>query len=58
MVLLKNLILRNDILKDIFKECSSEKMDFLMKRQGELQDKIDALGAWDLDTKLNIAMDA
>ena len=29
-----------------------------MKRQGELQDKIDALGAWDLDTKLNIAMDA
>ena len=36
----------------------SEKMEFLMKRQGELQDKIDALGAWDLDTKLNIAMDA
>jgi ATP-binding cassette ChvD family protein len=33
-------------------------MEFLMKRQGELQDKIDALGAWDLDTKLNIAMDA
>ncbi|MDC1063955.1 energy-dependent translational throttle protein EttA, partial [Flavobacteriales bacterium] len=36
----------------------SEKMEFLMKRQGELQDKIDALGAWDIDTKLNIAMDA
>ena len=36
----------------------SEKMEFLMKKQGELQDKIDALGAWDLDTKLNIAMDA
>ena len=36
----------------------SERMEFLMKRQGELQDKIDALGAWDLDTKLNIAMDA
>ena len=36
----------------------SEKMEFLMKRQGALQDKIDALGAWDLDTKLNIAMDA
>ena len=30
MVLLKNLILRNDTLKDIFKECSSEKMDFLI----------------------------
>lgn len=34
------------------------KMDALMKRQGELQDQIDALDAWDLDTKLNIAMDA
>jgi len=33
-------------------------MDALMKRQGELQDQIDALDAWDLDTKLNIAMDA
>lgn len=36
----------------------TDKMESLMKRQGELQDKIDALGAWDLDTKLNIAMDA
>ena len=36
----------------------ADKMEALMKRQGELQDKIDALGAWDLDTKLNIAMDA
>ena len=34
------------------------KMESLMKRRGELQDKIDALGAWDIDTKLNIAMDA
>ena len=41
-------------------ECyeDADKMENLMKRQGELQDKIDALGAWDLDTKLNIAMDA
>jgi len=37
---------------------NQEKMDALMKRQGELQDQIDALDAWDLDTKLNIAMDA
>jgi len=36
----------------------SDKMESLMKRQGELQDKIDALDAWDIDTKLNIAMDA
>ena len=36
----------------------SDKMESLMRRQGELQDKIDALDAWDIDTKLNIAMDA
>ena len=34
------------------------KMEELMKKQGELQDQIDACGAWDLETKLNIAMDA
>ena len=35
-----------------------DKMEELMKKQGELQDQIDACGAWDLETKLNIAMDA
>ena len=34
------------------------KMEELMKKQGELQDQIDSCGAWDLETKLNIAMDA
>ncbi|WP_297332322.1 energy-dependent translational throttle protein EttA [Flavobacterium sp.] len=36
----------------------ADKMQKLMDRQAELQDKIDALGAWELDTKLEIAMDA
>ena len=36
----------------------ADKMEKLMKKQGVLQDKIEALGAWDIDTKLNIAMDA
>lgn len=35
-----------------------DKMDELMRRQGQLQDEIDAKNAWELDTKLNIAMDA
>ncbi len=35
-----------------------EKMDKLMQKQAELQDKIDASNAWELDTKLEIAMDA
>jgi len=33
-------------------------MDKLMARQGELQDQIDAVNAWELDTKLERAMDA
>jgi len=35
-----------------------EKMEELMTKQAELQDKIDATNAWELDTKLEIAMDA
>jgi len=35
-----------------------EKMEKLMDRQAELQDKIDACGAWEIDIKLEIAMDA
>ena len=36
----------------------ADKMQKLMDRQADLQDKIDATGAWELDTKLEIAMDA
>ncbi|MBB77727.1 MAG: energy-dependent translational throttle protein EttA [Crocinitomicaceae bacterium] len=36
----------------------SNKMDHLIARQGEVQDIIDSLDAWELDTKLEIAMDA
>lgn len=35
-----------------------EKMDKLIQRQGEIQDKIDSMDAWELDTKLDRAMDA
>lgn len=35
-----------------------DKMDKLIARQGEVQDRIDALDAWELDTKLERAMDA
>lgn len=35
-----------------------DEMDKLMTRQGELQDIIDATNAWELDTKLERAMDA
>jgi ATP-binding cassette ChvD family protein len=36
----------------------ADKMQKLMDRQAELQDRIDACGAWEIDTKLEIAMDA
>jgi len=35
-----------------------DKMEELMSKQAELQDKIDASNAWELDTMLNRAMDA
>lgn len=36
----------------------ADKMDALINRQAELQDKIDAMDAWNLDTRLERAMDA
>ncbi|MEA3505753.1 MAG: energy-dependent translational throttle protein EttA [Bacteroidota bacterium] len=35
-----------------------DKMNALIERQGKVQDKIDQMDAWDLDSKLNLAMDA
>ncbi len=37
---------------------NADKMQKLMDRQAALQDEIDAANAWELDTKLEIAMDA
>jgi ATP-binding cassette ChvD family protein len=37
---------------------NAEKMQQLMDRQAQLQDEIDAANAWELDTQLEIAMDA
>ncbi|MGI8788283.1 MAG: energy-dependent translational throttle protein EttA [Pyrinomonadaceae bacterium] len=37
---------------------SDEAMDELLARQGEVQEKLDASDAWDLDSRLEMAMDA
>jgi sulfate-transporting ATPase len=37
---------------------SDDEMDKLIQRQGEVQEKLDALDAWDLDARLEMAMDA
>jgi len=43
-------------LEEVYSD--ADRMEKLMAQQAELQDKIDAANAWELDTKLEIAMDA
>ena len=43
-------------LEEVYSD--ADKMDILMARQALLQDQIDASNAWELETKLEIAMDA
>ena len=42
-------------LEEVYSD--ADRMEKLMNRQAELQDQIDAANAWELDTKLEIAMD-
>src|SRR5213080_85966 len=46
-----------DEINNAFADPSAD-MDKLMDRQAKVQDKLDAAGAWDLDSKLEMAMDA
>jgi len=39
-------------------EMSDDEMNKLLERQGEVQEKLDHLDAWDLDARLEMAMDA
>ncbi|HLM56193.1 MAG TPA: energy-dependent translational throttle protein EttA [Pyrinomonadaceae bacterium] len=39
-------------------ELSDDEMNKLLERQGEVQEKLDASDAWDLDSRLEMAMDA
>jgi ATP-binding cassette ChvD family protein len=39
-------------------EMTDDEMSALLERQGEVQEKLDALDAWDLDSRLEMAMDA
>lgn len=53
------LLAEYDRINERFAEpMSDDEMDALMKRQGEVQDKLDAVGAWELDSRLELAMDA
>jgi ATP-binding cassette ChvD family protein len=48
-----------NVISEKFAEpMSDEEMNKLIERQGELQEKIDHLDAWDIDSRLEMAMDA
>jgi len=48
----------NKINEQFAEPMSDDEMNRLIERQGEVQDKLDALNAWDLDAQLDMAMDA
>jgi len=55
----KALLDRFNEISDRFAEpLEPDEMEKLLAQQAELQDKIDAAGAWEVDSKLEIAMDA
>ncbi|PIU30678.1 MAG: energy-dependent translational throttle protein EttA, partial [Syntrophobacteraceae bacterium CG07_land_8_20_14_0_80_61_8] len=48
----------NRINERFAKPVSDDEMNRLIERQGEVQEKLDAVDAWDLDSRLEMAMDA
>lgn len=48
----------NEISEKFAEPMSDDEMNRLMERQGELQETIDRLDAWDIDSRLEMAMDA
>ena len=48
----------NEISERFAEPMSDDEMNALIERQGELQEKIDTLDLWDIDSRLEMAMDA
>ena len=48
----------NRISERFSEPMTDDEMNKLIERQGEVQEKIDTLNAWDLDSRLEMAMDA
>jgi len=54
-----DLLKEYDNINNKFAEpMSDDEMDKLIQQQGEVQEKLDSLDAWDLDARLEMAMDA
>ncbi len=48
----------NSINEKFSEPMSDDEMNKLIERQGQVQEKLDAMDAWDLDSRLEMAMDA
>jgi ATP-binding cassette ChvD family protein len=56
---IKSLLEKYDAINmKLGEELSAEEMDKVLEEQSRLQDRIDATNAWDLDSRLDLAMDA
>jgi energy-dependent translational throttle protein EttA len=56
---IRALLQRFDEINEKFaQDLSPEEMDKVLAEQARVQDRIDAAGAWELDSKLELAMDA
>ncbi|KPK00831.1 MAG: ABC transporter ATP-binding protein [Nitrospira bacterium SG8_35_4] len=54
-----DLLNEYNLINEKFAEpMSDDEMGLLIERQGEVQEKLDTLEAWDLDSRLEMAMDA
>jgi len=54
-----DLLQEFNLINEKFAEpMSDDEMNTLIERQGEVQEKLDSLDAWDLDSRLEMAMDA
>jgi sulfate-transporting ATPase len=54
-----DLLKEYDAINDKFAEpMDDDQMNALLEKQGEVQEKLDALNGWDLDSRLEMAMDA
>jgi sulfate-transporting ATPase len=54
-----DLLKEYDAINDKFAEpMDDDEMNALLERQGAVQEKLDALNGWDLDSRLEMAMDA
>ncbi|MBU4244755.1 MAG: ATP-binding cassette domain-containing protein, partial [Proteobacteria bacterium] len=48
----------NEINEKFAEPMEADEMDALIERQGKVQELMDAKGAWDIDSKLDMAMDS